>query len=147
MERLSWAKYFLDMATAAASRSSCGRRQVGTVIVMDKMIISTGYNGTPRGLPNCVDGGCRRFAENGNWPFDKSNCSHSEENAIVQAARCGTKIEGATLYCTHSPCRMCSKMIINSGIKSVVYKELYPDSEGALDMMRAAGVWVMIHEG
>lgn len=119
----------MNMATVAASRSSCSRRQVGAVIVVEKSIVSTGYNGTPRGVKNCDDGGCPRCA--GEAPSGSALaeclCSHAEENAIVQAARRGNKIEGGALYTTLSPCLICAKMILNAGIRRIYLKALYPN--------------------
>ena len=114
----------MDIALVVASRSNCSRRHVAAVIVKDQRIISTGYNGTPRGIKNCDEGGCPRC--NSDVPSGHSLgeclCSHAEENSITQAAYHGIAVKDATLYTTYSPCLMCAKMIINAGIKEVVVR-------------------------
>ena len=140
--RPSWDQYFMDIAKQVAARSNCMKRQVAAVIVSEKRIISTGYNGTPRGVKNCNEGGCPRcngFSESGK-NLEECLCSHGEENAIVQASYHGIAIRDATLYTTYSPCLMCSKMIINAGIRKVVYNEAYPLNDTATAMLREAGV-------
>jgi dCMP deaminase len=143
-ERPNWDEYFMSIARVVASRSNCVKRKVAAVITIDKRIISTGYNGTPRGTRNCNEGGCPRcngFAEGGQR-LDECLCSHGEENAITQVAYHGAAIRGATIYTTFSPCLMCTKMIINSGIAEVVYNADYPLGEISLDLLREAGVKV-----
>jgi len=143
-ERPSWDEYFMSIAKVVASRSNCVKRKVAAVITLDKRIVSTGYNGTPRGTRNCNEGGCPRcngFAEGGKQ-LDECLCSHGEENAITQVAYHGSAIRGATIYTTFSPCLMCTKMIINSGIVEVVYNADYPLGEISLDLLREAGVKV-----
>lgn len=140
--RPSWDKYFMDIAKVVATRSNCSRRQVAAVIVKDKRIISTGYNGTPRGTRNCNEGGCPRcnnLVESGTR-LDECLCSHGEENAITQAAYHGVSVKGGTLYSTFSPCLMCTKMIINSGIREVVYNMDYPLNEVARNLLEEAGI-------
>jgi dCMP deaminase len=140
--RPSWDQYFMDIALKVAARSNCMKRQVAAVVVSDRRIISTGYNGTPRGVKNCNDGGCPRcngFSESGR-NLAECLCSHGEENAIVQASYHGIAIKDATLYTTYSPCLMCSKMIINAGIRRVVYNEAYPLNDTATAMLHEAGV-------
>ncbi len=140
--RPSWDQYFMDIATQVAARSNCMKRQVAAVIVSERRIISTGYNGTPRGVKNCNEGGCPRcngFSESGR-NLEECLCSHGEENAIVQASYHGIAIRDATLYTTYSPCLMCSKMIINAGIRRVVYNEAYPLNDTAVRMLKEAGV-------
>jgi dCMP deaminase len=140
--RPSWDQYFMDIAKQVAARSNCMKRQVAAVIVSDRRIISTGYNGTPRGVKNCNEGGCPRcngFSESGK-NLEECLCSHGEENAIVQASYHGIAIRDATLYTTYSPCLMCSKMIINAGIKKVVFSEAYPLNDTATAMLNEAGV-------
>jgi dCMP deaminase len=140
--RPSWDQYFMDIATKVAARSNCMKRQVAAVIVSDRRIISTGYNGTPRGVKNCNEGGCPRcngFSESGR-NLEECLCSHGEENAIVQASYHGIAIRDATLYTTYSPCLICSKMIINAGIRRVVYNEAYPLNDTATEMLKEAGV-------
>jgi dCMP deaminase len=141
-QRPSWDEYFLDIARAIAMRSNCVKRKVAALIIKDKRIISTGYNGTPRGVKNCSDGGCPRcnnLAEGGT-KLDECLCSHAEENAITQAAYHGVAIKGSTIYTTFSPCLMCTKMIINSGIAEVVYQTEYPLNEVSENLLKEAGV-------
>ena len=127
--RPSWDEYFLEIANLVATRSTCLRRKVGAVIVKDKRILATGYNGAPRGLPHCLDIGCLR--EKLNIPHGERHelCRgiHAEQNAIIQAATSGTNIDRSILYSTHFPCSLCIKMIINSGIRKIFYLEGYPD--------------------
>ena len=113
--------YFLKIAETVSIRSSCSRRKVGAILVKDGHIISTGYNGTPKGLLNCDQGGCNR-ALNPSITLTESMCCHAEENAIVQAAHHGISVKGSTIYTIFSPCVLCSKMIINAGISRVVYQ-------------------------
>ena len=120
------------------------KRKVAAVITKDRRIISTGYNGTPRGTPNCNEGGCPRcngFAEGGTR-LDECLCSHGEENAITQAAYHGVNVNGGTLYTTFSPCLTCTKMIINAGLTEVVYNVDYPLGDVSLALLREAGVKV-----
>jgi dCMP deaminase len=140
--RPDWDEYFMHIARIVAMRSNCVKRKVAAIIVKDKRIISTGYNGTPRGVRNCNEGGCPRcnsLAASGTR-LDECLCSHGEENAIVQAAYHGISIKGATLYSTFSPCLQCTKMIINAGIAEVVYNADYPLNETALAILQEAGV-------
>jgi len=131
--------YFMKIAEVVASRSTCLRRKAGAVLVKDKRILSTGYNGVPKGLPHCEDTGCPRKNYPSGTHHELCRAVHSEQNAIVQAAIHGVSIEGATLYCTHQPCTLCAKMLINAGIKRVVYKEEYPDNE-SLKFFKQAGI-------
>jgi dCMP deaminase len=143
-ERPSWDEYFLSIARVVASRSNCVKRRVGAVIVVDRRIVSTGYNGTPRGVRNCNEGGCPRcnaFAEGGTR-LDECLCSHGEENAITQAAYHGVSVRGGALYTTFSPCLMCTKMIINAGLEEVAYNADYPLGDVSLALLREAGVKV-----
>ena len=120
------------------------KRRVGAIIALDRRIISTGYNGTPRGVRNCNEGGCPRcnsFAEGGTR-LDECLCSHGEENAITQASYHGVSVRGGVLYTTFSPCLMCTKMIINAGIEEVVYNAAYPLADVPLALLREAGVKV-----
>lgn len=121
-QRPTWDEYFLDIAFSVAERSTCDRAHVGAVLVRDRRILTTGYNGSPAGLPHCdevghllVDGHCVRTL-------------HAEQNAIIQAALHGVSTEGATAYVTHQPCLTCAKMLINAGIKRVVYAGNYLDN-------------------
>lgn len=129
MSRPAWDEYFVRMAHLASSRSTCLRRHVGAVIVKDRMVLSTGYNDTPRGLHNCGDGGCERCASDTppGTGHDTCLCLHAEQNAIIQAAYHGVSINGATIYVTHQPCLTCAKMILNAGLRRVVFAGEYPD--------------------
>jgi len=140
--RPGWDEYFMNIAKVVALRSNCMKRKVAAVIVKDKRIISTGYNGTPRGITNCNEGGCPRCAsvETSGKDLGECICSHGEENAIVQAAYHGVSVKGATIYTTFSPCLMCTKMIINSGIQEVVYQATYPLSDTSFKLLQQAGV-------
>jgi dCMP deaminase len=143
-ERPSWDAYFLSIAQVVATRSNCVKRHVGAVIARDRRIVSTGYNGTPRGVRNCNEGGCPRcnaFAESGTR-LDECLCSHGEENAIIQAAYHGVSVRGGTLYTTFFPCLICTKLIINAGIAEVVYNAAYHLDERAEALLREAGVAV-----
>jgi len=143
-DRPSWDEYFMAIARVVASRSNCVKRKVAAVITRDRRIISTGYNGTPRGTRNCNEGGCPRcnsFAEGGTR-LDECLCSHGEENAITQAAFHGVSVRGGTLYTTFSPCLMCTKMIINAGLEEVAYNASYPLGDVSLALLREAGVKV-----
>ncbi|MGH9535519.1 MAG: deaminase [Terriglobales bacterium] len=140
--RPGWDEYFMRIARIVALRSNCIKRKVAAVIVKDRRIISTGYNGTPRGITNCNQGGCPRcnaLAASGTR-LDECLCSHGEENAIVQAAYHGIAIKGSVLYTTFSPCLQCTKMIVNGGVVEVVYNAAYPLGDGALRMLKEAAV-------
>ena len=141
--RPSWDEYFMEMAQVVRKRSTCLRRSVGAVIVMDHRIMTTGYNGVPVGIEHCETRGCLR--EDLQVPSGERHelCRglHAEQNAIIQAAYLGQRIAGATLYCTTQPCVICAKMIINAGIRRVVIQETYPD-ELAEAMFREAGIRV-----
>jgi len=139
MSRPSWDEYFMNIAQLVKERSTCLRRQVGAVLVRDKRVTATGYNGTPTGLPHCNEGGCERCnsdVESGE-DLGVCACSHAEENVIVQAALHGTSTKNTTLYTTHSPCTQCAKMIINARIARVVASETYPDILGTKLLSRA----------
>ena len=127
--RPSWDQYFMSIADLAATRSTCLRRQVGAVIVKDKRILATGYNGAPKGLAHCLDVGCLR--EKLNIPSGERHelcrAIHAEQNAVVQAATSGVNITGGTIYTTTFPCSLCSKIIINSSIVRIVCRDGYPD--------------------
>jgi dCMP deaminase len=133
------------MAKLAAKRSTCIRRQVGAVIVQDKHVIATGYNGAPKGIPHCAElGGCYR--EQNNIPSGERHelcrALHAEQNAIIQAATYAQGIDGATIYITHQPCVICAKMIINAGIERIVVNDGYPD-EMAVDILEEAGLRIV----
>lgn len=141
-QRPDWDTYFMEIAQVVKRRSNCRRRQVAALIVLQRRIISTGYNGTPSGIRNCFEGGCPRCA--GRAPsgakLDECICSHAEENAIAQAAYHGVALKGATLYCTESPCLFCAKMIITAGIQEVVYANKYRFNRQVLALFREARV-------
>jgi len=141
-KRPSWDQYFMNMAKVAATRSNCSRRHVGAVIVQDKQVISTGYNGTPRGIKNCNEGGCPRCASDAKSGENLGQCicSHAEENSIVQAAYHGVSVKGSTLYTTYCPCLLCAKMIINAGIKEVVFFEAYNFDEITKSLFTEVGI-------
>ncbi len=129
--RPDWDTYFMGICHYIKIRSNCIRRQVAAVVVKDNRIISAGYNGTPRGIKNCFEGGCKRCASDAPSGSNLSECicSHAEENAITQAAYYGVSLKDATLYCTESPCLTCAKMIIGAGIKRVCYENEYKFNE------------------
>lgn len=144
--RPSWDEYFMQMAELTAKRSTCLRRQVGAVIVKDKHIIATGYNGAPRGLKHCDElGGCLRqkLQVPSGQRHELCRALHAEQNAIIQAATLGQSIEEGTIYVTHQPCAICAKMIINAGIKRIVVREGYPD-ELATEILNEAGLKVIM---
>lgn len=135
--RPTWDEYFLNIALEVANRSTCDRAQVGAVIVKDKRILTTGYNGSPSGLPHCTDAGCL---------MDNGHCIrtlHAEQNAIIQAALHGVSTAGASIYVTHQPCFLCAKTIINAGIGEIVYAREYPD-ERSMHFLKEAGVRVTL---
>ena len=139
-----WDKRFVDMAKFVGTWSSCYKtnRQVGAVVVRDKRILTTGYNGAPSGIMSCKERGeCLRNKLGIESGTRQEVCYaiHAEQNAIVQAAKTGVSLEGATIYITHQPCSMCARMIINSGIKRIVYVEGYPD-EFSLELLEGANV-------
>ncbi|MDQ6767072.1 MAG: cytidine/deoxycytidylate deaminase family protein [Candidatus Eremiobacteraeota bacterium] len=133
-DRPSWDAYFFAITRAVGTRATCSRKAVGAVLVKNKLILATGYNGAPAGLRHCdhtgggdlLNGHCARS-------------THAEQNAIVQAARHGISIDGATLYCTNNPCLTCTKLIINAGVTKIVYKEEYPDPL-SFELLRESGI-------
>ena len=140
-KRPSWDEYFLDISRLVAKRSTCLRRQVGAVIVKDKRMLTTGYNGAPSGLEHCEKTGCMR--EQMKIPSGERHelcrALHAEMNAILQAAQYGISLAGSMIYCTNQPCIICAKMIINAGINRIVVLENYPD-ELAKSMLKEAGI-------
>jgi dCMP deaminase len=145
--RPSWDEYFMQIAREVATRSTCLRRHVGALIVADKRILSTGYNGAPRGLAHCDEAGCLREALGIPSGQRQEICRglHAEQNAIIQAALHGVAVNQGTIYCTHQPCITCAKMIINSGICRVVCASVYPD-ELARQMLEEAMVQLEVWE-
>jgi len=133
MQRASWDEYFMNIARVVASRATCDRKYVGSVIVRDKTILSTGYNGSIRGMPHCSEVG---------HMMEEGHCVatiHAETNAVLQAAKNGVSIDGATVYVTASPCWSCFKMITNAGIRRIVYGEFYRDNR-IFDIAKRLGV-------
>lgn len=141
MSRPTKDEYYMEIAEVVAKRSTCVRHHVGAIIVKDNQILSTGYNGAPSGFTDCLELGCLR--EQQGIPSGKNHeicrAVHAEQNAIIQAALHGACTAGATLYCTHQPCILCTKMIINAKIKRVVFKNSYPDPT-AIQFMKEAGL-------
>lgn len=143
-----WDKRFIEMARLVSTWASCYKRdrKIGAVIVLDKRVMTTGYNGAPAGVKTCVERGeClrQRLGIASGTRHEICYAVHAEQNAIIQAAKLGIRIDGATLYCTHQPCVLCSKMIVNAGIRRVVYEQGYPDefsrqilSEGGVQLER-----------
>ena len=132
-QRISWKDYFMNIAREVATRSTCDRKHVGAVIVRDKTILSTGYNGSIKGLPHCDDAGCEMV---------DGHCvrtSHAEANAIVQAAKNGVGINQSEIYVTASPCYDCFKLIANAGIKTIYYEEFYRDQR-IMDRSKEVGI-------
>ena len=144
--RPDWDHYFMQMAELTARRSTCLRRHVGAVIVKDKHIIATGYNGAPRGIAHCDEkGGCLRekLGVPSGERHELCRALHAEQNAIIQAATLGQSIEGATIYITNQPCVICAKMIINAGIDRIVVKDGYPD-ELSVEILAEAGLRIVM---
>jgi dCMP deaminase len=141
MARLPWPEYFLNITRLVAERSTCSRRKVGALAIKDRRILATGYNGAPRGLRDCLEIGCLR--EELGIPSGQRHelCRglHAEQNVIIQAAVYGVSLEGAEIYCTHQPCLICAKMLINCGVKAVRYASAYPDPRSE-DMFAEAGI-------
>jgi dCMP deaminase len=142
LDRPTLDQYFMEIATVVAKRSTCLRNQVGALFVKNKRILSTGYNGAPSGLEHCDVVGCAREGVASGTRHELCRAVHAEQNAIIQAALHGISIEGATLYCTHQPCILCAKMMINVRVKKVVYQQSYPD-RAALDFLQQAGIEVV----
>lgn len=147
-QRPDWDTYFMEITKIVASRSSCLHRQVGAVLVRDKRILTTGYNGAPAGMAHCMElGGCLRdkmgFASGEGHEYCRA--LHAEQNAVIQAAVVGLSIKGADLYCTHSPCTLCAKILIGAGIQRIVFLGRYPD-DFALDLLKEAGVEMVAYE-
>jgi dCMP deaminase len=139
--RPSWDEYFMTIAGQVAGRSTCLRRHAGAVLVKDKRILATGYNGAPTGLAHCADVGCLR-EERGipsGQQHELCRAIHAEQNAVVQAARYGISIEGATAYCTHQPCVLCAKILINAGVREIAFRDPYPDALSE-ELLAEAGI-------
>ncbi len=144
MKRPSFDEYFMQMALLTARRSTCLRRQVGAVIVKDKHIIATGYNGAPKGLEHCDEiGGCLReeLGVPSGERHELCRALHAEQNAIIQAAVLGQSVKDSLMYVTHQPCSICAKMIINAGIRKIIINSGYPD-EMASKLLKEANIEV-----
>jgi dCMP deaminase len=141
MPRPSWDEYFMAIAEQVGGRSTCLRRSIGAVLVKDKRILATGYNGVPSGLAHCEDVGCIRDQRGIPSGTQHELCRgiHAEQNAVIQAAKHGTAIAGSTVYTTHHPCVLCAKILINAGITGIVYREAYPDAL-SVELLKEAGV-------
>ncbi len=144
-KRPSWEEYFMGLTELVASRSTCIRRKVGAILVKDKRILTSGYNGAPSKVPHCSETGCLRDKLNVPSGEKHELCRgvHAEQNAIIQAANHGICVKDSQLYCTNQPCSICAKMIINAGIKTIYFKDSYNDPL-AMEMFEQAGV-VLIH--
>jgi len=140
-QRPSWESYFMDITKLVAKRSTCLRRAVGAVIVKDKRVLTTGYNGAPSGIRHCLDVGCLREQMKVASGERHELCRgiHAEQNAIIQAAFHGVSIRGATLFCTNLPCSICAKMLINAGIVQIIYLDGYADPMSK-ELLTEAGV-------
>jgi dCMP deaminase len=145
--RPSWETYFMQITELVAQRSTCLRRAVGAVIVKDKRILATGYNGAPSGTQHCIDVGClrERLKVPSGERHELCRAIHAEQNAIIQAAYLGVSIQGATIFCTNLPCSICAKMIINAGIKKIYYENAYADAMSR-ELLAEAGVEVIQFE-
>jgi dCMP deaminase len=139
--RPTWDQYFLQLARQAATRSTCLRRQVGAVLVRDRRVLATGYNGAPRGVAHCLEVGCLRdeLGIPSGERQELCRAIHAEQNALIQAAVHGVAVEGATLYTTLQPCILCAKMLINAGVREIHYVEGYPD-DFSRQLLDEAGV-------
>lgn len=149
MSRPSWDEYFLELAAQVAKRATCDRGRAGCVVVRDKRIIATGYVGSPPGLPHCDDVGhlMRKVVdEDGTVRQHCMRTTHAEQNAICQAARYGIALDGATLYCTMEPCRVCAMLLISAGIRRVVARRRYHAGQDTRELFQAAGVELEVWE-
>lgn len=141
--RPSWDEYFLEVASLVSRRATCMRRKVGAILVKDKRILATGYNGAPSGLKHCLDIGCIRekLKVPSGERHELCRALHAEQNALIQASLYGISVKGSILYATNQPCIICAKMLINAGIKDIVIAEGYPDKM-AMDFLKEAGIRV-----
>lgn len=142
-KRPSWDEYFTEISHIVAKRSTCLRRQVGAVVVKNRRILATGYNGTPSKISHCRDAGCLRIKLNipSGQRHELCRGLHAEQNALLQAALYGISVEGSSLYITNQPCLICAKMIINAGIREIVISDGYPDKM-AQDFLKEAGITI-----
>lgn len=145
--RPSWDEYFMSIVELVKTRSTCLRRQVGALLVKDKRILATGYNGAPVGCKHCAEVGCLRdqLGVPSGQRHEICRATHAEQNAIAQAAYSGTSVKNSTLYVTTQPCVMCAKLAINAGISKIVFKGDYPD-ELAMELLKEAGIRVVKYE-
>ena len=143
--RASWPRYFMDIACLVAQRSTCLRRKVGAIAVLDRRILATGYNGAPSGVPHCLEVGCLRqqMGIPSGQRHEICRGIHAEQNVIIQAAVHGISLRGAEIFCTTQPCIICAKMLINCGVKKIWIAEGYPD-ELSEKMLAEAGVEVVV---
>ncbi len=139
--RPSWDEYFMSIAKLVSTRSTCLRRKVGAILVKDKRILCTGYNGAPAGLKHCLEIGClrERLGIKSGQRHELCRALHAEQNVLIQAAYHGIQVSGSVLYCTNLPCVICTKMLINAGIKKIYYEEGYPD-DLSKDMLNEAKI-------
>jgi dCMP deaminase len=139
--RISADEYFLKIASVVAERSTCLRHHMGAVAVKDKHILTTGYNGAPAGVKDCLELGCLRDAQNipSGTRTEICRAIHAEQNVIIQAAMHGISLEGCTIYCTHTPCVLCAKMMVNARVKRVVIFTKYAD-DSFKELFREAGI-------
>ena len=142
-QRPDWDQYFMEITSVVAKRSTCLRRQVGAILVKDKHILTTGYNGAPKRLAHCAETGCLRqqMGIPSGERHELCRALHAEQNAMIQAANLGISIEGSTVYSTTAPCSLCAKMLINAGVVRVVFAGDYPD-ERAMEFFQQAGLEV-----
>ncbi len=139
--RPPWDDYFMELAELVATRTTCLRHKVGAVLVRDKHILTTGFNGAPAGMSHCLEIGCIRDKRNiaSGTRHEICRAVHAEQNAVIQCALHGVSSQDSTIYVTHQPCTICTKILINAGVKRIVYKEAYPD-EFAQKLIEEAGV-------
>jgi len=140
-KRPTWDEYFLEVAKLVAKRATCLRRSVGAVLVKDKRLLATGYNGAPSGLKHCIDIGCMRqkLKVPSGERHELCRALHAEQNALIQASLYGISVKGSSLYATNQPCVICAKMLINAGIKEIIIAEGYPDKMAA-EFLKAAKI-------
>ncbi|MEI8349751.1 MAG: cytidine/deoxycytidylate deaminase family protein [Candidatus Omnitrophota bacterium] len=140
-KRPTWDEYFIRAAFLVSERSTCLRRKVGAVLVKDKQILATGYNGAPTGIAHCAEGGCVRQTLNipSGQRHEMCRGLHAEQNVLLQAARHGVSVKESIIYITHTPCSICAKMLINAGVKEVIISGEYPDKM-AIDFLKEAKV-------
>lgn len=145
MSRISWDDYFLKIAMLVAERSTCLRHHVGAIVVKNKRILSTGYNGAPGGVTDCLDKGCLRneLKIPSGQRHEICKAVHAEQNVIIQAGLHGVSIGGGTLFCTHTPCMICAKMVVNAQLVRYVTYGYYADEE-ARDFLRSSGIEIVV---